>query len=225
LHAILENTVFSSVLDADTPEAWLGLPGTRARVEEALRRESVSPACAPAAARAVWNTLRMPLPDPAGGPAFRLSDLDGPQDYRHEIEFLLKVEAAVLPEGFARRGDFLWGFMDLVFRRNGRYYLLDWKSNLLPAYDEASVNRSMTAHRYDLQWKLYAVALHRWLEARLPGYDYAAHFGGVHYLFLRGASPGRFSGFRTLPTLDQLRAEFPGEIGRLLGGPREETRP
>jgi exodeoxyribonuclease V beta subunit len=43
---------------------------------------------------------------------------------------------------------------------------------------------------YHLQYLLYTVAVHRWLRARLPGYDYEKHFGGVLYLFVRGVRPG-----------------------------------
>jgi exodeoxyribonuclease V beta subunit len=231
LHAILENTVFSSAAEARDPEAWLQEPGRRAQIEDALKRESVDGACAPAAARAVWNTLRMPLPDPAGGADFRLAHLPNVSDYRHEVEFLLPFEAsnasgegARLPEGVSRRGNFLWGFIDLVFRHEGRYYLLDWKSNLLPAYDAASIRRSMEAHDYDLQWKLYSVVLDRWLQKQLPDYDPAVHFGGVHYLYLRGAGPDRFSGFAVRPTARQLRADFPQEIARLMDNVRGDAR-
>ena len=49
----------------------------------------------------------------------------------------------------------------------------------------------MAHHHYFLQYHLYVVAVHRYLEARLPGYDYDAHFGGVFYLFVRGMAPGR----------------------------------
>ncbi len=44
----------------------------------------------------------------------------------------------------------------------------------------------MIDHRYDLQYQLYSLALHRYLKQRLPNYDYETHFGGVYYLFLRG---------------------------------------
>jgi exodeoxyribonuclease V beta subunit len=49
----------------------------------------------------------------------------------------------------------------------------------------------MSAHHYFLQYHLYAVALHRFLRARQPGYDFSRHFGGVFYLFLRGMSHER----------------------------------
>ena len=44
----------------------------------------------------------------------------------------------------------------------------------------------MQAHRYDLQYQLYTLALHRYLRHRIADYDYERHFGGVIYLFLRG---------------------------------------
>ena len=39
---------------------------------------------------------------------------------------------------------------------------------------------------YALQALLYQVALHRYLEWRLPGYRPSAHLGGSMYLFVRG---------------------------------------
>jgi len=47
----------------------------------------------------------------------------------------------------------------------------------------------MQAHGYHLQHLLYTLALHRHLQRSLPGYDYAHHFGGVLYLFVRGVRP------------------------------------
>jgi exodeoxyribonuclease V beta subunit len=47
----------------------------------------------------------------------------------------------------------------------------------------------MEEHDYVLQYHLYAVALHRHLARRLPGYDFETHMGGAYYLFLRGMSP------------------------------------
>lgn len=45
---------------------------------------------------------------------------------------------------------------------------------------------AMQAHRYDLQYQLYTLALHRYLRHRIADYNYDRHFGGVIYLFLRG---------------------------------------
>ncbi|EMX2133160.1 exodeoxyribonuclease V subunit beta [Citrobacter werkmanii] len=84
----------------------------------------------------------------------------------------------------------LKGFIDLVFRHQGRYYLLDYKSNWLgedsAAYTQQAMTSAMQAHRYDLQYQLYTLALHRYLRHRIADYDYERHFGGVIYLFLRG---------------------------------------
>jgi exodeoxyribonuclease V beta subunit len=91
----------------------------------------------------------------------------------------------------------LRGFIDLVFRQGGRYYLLDWKSNHLgnspEAYSQEKLERAMASNYYFFQSHLYAAALHLHLRRTLPGYDYDTHFGGTVYAFIRGAggSPGQ----------------------------------
>ena len=89
----------------------------------------------------------------------------------------------------------LKGFIDLVFEHDGRYYVLDYKSNWLgddaSGYDQENMTQSMRDHRYDLQFSLYLFALHRLLKSRIPDYDYDRHIGGAVYLFLRGShAPG-----------------------------------
>jgi exodeoxyribonuclease V beta subunit len=89
----------------------------------------------------------------------------------------------------------LKGYIDLVFEHDGRYWVADYKSNWLgpeaQAYGPAALRASVLAARYDLQYSLYLVALHRLLAARLPGYDYDRHIGGALYLYLRGIdAPG-----------------------------------
>jgi exodeoxyribonuclease V beta subunit len=85
----------------------------------------------------------------------------------------------------------LTGFMDLVLRHAGRYYVLDYKSNRLPGYEPKQLQQAMLAHRYDVQAVLYVLALHRLLKSRLAGYDFDQHIGGALYLFLRGVDqPG-----------------------------------
>jgi exodeoxyribonuclease V beta subunit len=82
------------------------------------------------------------------------------------------------------------GFIDLTFEHDGRYYVADYKSNWLgvddAAYTEKAMEQSILDNRYDLQYVLYLLALHRQLKARLVDYDYDRHVGGALYLFLRG---------------------------------------
>ncbi|MCC6077194.1 exodeoxyribonuclease V subunit beta [Pseudomonas sp. GCM10022188] len=83
------------------------------------------------------------------------------------------------------------GFIDLVFEHEGRYYVVDYKSNWLgeddTVYTAEAMAAAVAAHRYDLQYVLYLLALHRQLQLRLPDYDYDRHVGGALYLFLRGS--------------------------------------
>ncbi|ALM87238.1 exodeoxyribonuclease V subunit beta [Bordetella sp. N] len=100
--------------------------------------------------------------------------------------------AALAP---ARLNGMLKGFIDLVFEYQGRYYVADYKSNRLgpddAAYDAKAMTGAILDHRYELQYVLYLLALHRLLRARLPDYDYDRHIGGAVYLFLRGShAPG-----------------------------------
>ena len=95
---------------------------------------------------------------------------------------------------FRQSRGMLQGFIDLVFTHNGRYYILDWKSNHLGMdtsdYTPAMMHESMCRSSYILQYHLYTLALDRLLKLRLPGYRYEDHFGGVLYVYLRGVSAG-----------------------------------
>ena len=85
------------------------------------------------------------------------------------------------------------GYIDMVFCYQNKYYLVDYKSNLLGEtladYSQSHIEHAMQKELYILQYHIYTVALHRYLRYRLKNYDYAQHFGGVLYLFLRGMQP------------------------------------
>ncbi|GAA1394679.1 exodeoxyribonuclease V subunit beta [Pseudonocardia kongjuensis] len=100
--------------------------------------------------------------------------------------------------GQALRG-YLTGSIDSVLRVDGRYLVVDYKTNWLGPigaagrepltaahYTAGRLAEAMSDAHYPLQALLYAVALHRFLRWRLPGYDPETHLGGVGYLFLRG---------------------------------------
>jgi len=101
---------------------------------------------------------------------------------------------------------YLTGFIDLVCCYGGRYFVMDYKTNALADYSQASLLQAMREHNYGLQYWLYSLVLHAYLSQRLPDYDYARHFGGVKYLFVRGMDPERpASGvFADRPEPDQL---------------------
>ena len=103
------------------------------------------------------------------------------------------TNVALQPISVPRFRGLLTGIVDLVFEFNGKYYLADYKSNFLGAsledYRPQQLAQAMLDRRYDLQALLYSVALHRYLQQRLPHYDYDQHFGGCYYLFLRAMRP------------------------------------
>ena len=200
LHDALEHVDFSAWRDwreAQAPE------GQEIALREALRGGGYADADLDDGiaelTMLVGRTLTVALPE--GG---SLSDL--PADARRaelEFHFSLKPTSVdtllatlhahgVLPErrafGLRRQLEGLMtGKIDLTYLRDGRWYLLDYKSNRLPAYDAASLQQAMAHSEYDLQALIYTLALHRWLRFRLGDrYDYARDFGGTRYLFCRG---------------------------------------
>ncbi|NYE30604.1 exodeoxyribonuclease V beta subunit [Rhodanobacter sp. K2T2] len=83
----------------------------------------------------------------------------------------------------------LTGFADLIVQWDGRFHVLDYKTNWLGArlhdYTGASLDAAMAEHHYPLQALLYTVALHRYLRQRMDGYTAERHLGDSWYLFVR----------------------------------------
>ncbi|MEM1034064.1 MAG: exodeoxyribonuclease V subunit beta [Myxococcota bacterium] len=123
---------------------------------------------------------------PSGGEGFTATALG--EVFRDVPSAGYAERVARLP--FAPLRGFLKGYIDLVCRHRERFYIIDYKSNHLgdawTDYAAAALPDAMAHGHYYLQYHLYALAVHRWLQSRQPGYDYERHFGGVYYLFLKG---------------------------------------
>lgn len=168
-----------------------------------------------------------------GSSSFTLAGL---RQYQVEMSFMLAVQDIDLPalDAWVRQHTFngaarppllpgqlngmLKGFIDLVFEHEGRFHVLDYKSNWLGASDEAyrgeTMQAAVLAHRYELQYLFYLLALHRLLKVRLPDYDYDRHVGGALYLFLRGSgapSRGVFAARPPRAVIEALDAAFAGQ--------------
>ncbi len=206
LHSLFEQLEFTQPIDA----CWM---------TEQLQRGGFDEAWQPTLSAWLNQILAAPLNDSG----VSLGKLRA-KDRQVEMAFYLPIDAMLSPQAvdalthrydplsaqcppldFHRLRGMLKGFIDLVFRWQGRYYLLDYKSNWLgegsEAYTPAAMEKAMCQHRYDLQYQLYSLALHRYLRHRITDYDYERHFGGVIYLFLRGVE-GNGSGqgiFSTRP--------------------------
>lgn len=113
---------------------------------------------------------------------FSLKDVKECETLR-EVSFLYK-----------EKDRFVKGVIDLIFRFEGEYYLLDWKSNWLGSnpsdYSNEAMALAMEREEYTLQSSLYQEALSRYLKQlginRSPK--------GSFYLFLRGLSKEQKTG-------------------------------
>lgn len=191
LHSLFETLNFSKLLDLH-------------RIHDQLAQNGIDEVWLPVIINWIEHIITIPL----DGRSLSLSCLG--DDSRHaELQFYLSIDAVVEardldqlckhydllsmrcpPLDFPQIRGMLKGSIDLVFRWQSRYYLLDYKSNWLgedsSAYTQPAMEQAMIAHRYELQYQLYTLALHRFLRHRLADYDYERDFGGVFYMFLRG---------------------------------------
>ena len=109
----------------------------------------------------IHHALHTPLhPQP-----FTLRDIH-PNNIHPEVEFL-----------YPTNGDYIKGFIDLIFTHQNKTYILDWKTNLLPDYSPPSLHSAMQHHDYTLQSQLYLSALSRYLTP--------SSIAGTYYIFLR----------------------------------------
>jgi len=227
LHAALETVEFAAWLGAsgDTP------PGQGLILRNALGQVGYSGDDAlleggRILASMIGSTLNVRLPE-----GLKLAELPR-SERRDELEFHLAMRDVPIGalfdllhrhgllrgrSGFGSRDrleGLLTGFIDLVYRHEGRVYLVDYKSNQLADYASAALAEAMSAREYDLQYVIYTLALHRWLRFRHADYDYDRDFGGVRYLFCRGldraseSSPGIYATRPSRELIDQLDALF-----------------
>ncbi|MGH8469041.1 MAG: exodeoxyribonuclease V subunit beta [Gammaproteobacteria bacterium] len=198
LHAVLEHLDFM----AYRPEDLTAL------VRQSLEEHGIAPEWSEVLSGHLAQALRTPL-DAEG--RLRL-DRIAPRQRINELEFhypivelrpevLMDViepwdpEACQAPAGGEGTCGYMRGFIDLVFETEGRYYIVDYKSNWLGMnledYHATRLPAVISQAGYPLQYLLYTVAVHRYLRHRLASYDYHRHFGGVYYLFLRGMNARR----------------------------------
>ena len=206
VHEILEKIPFSALAAADPPSGLL-------RIAREHRYDAAETRVIAAMVRA---TVTSTLPGPSGG--FTLAAL-APGEVLSELEFLFPLPGARLaaleailadhprharpPGELARRrhevAGLMTGYIDLVLRHDGRYHVIDYKTNLLGAsaadYAPSQLAAAVRARDYDLQYLIYLVALQRFLRVRLgDDYDYDRHVGGALYLFVRGLGSGEDHG-------------------------------
>jgi exodeoxyribonuclease V beta subunit len=149
------------------------------------------------------DVTRAPLTAGVSGHSFSLADLPEEdllkempfyfhlrQESTRRINALLSFSDVVRPVQEKTLKGYLTGFVDLVCRYRGKYYVIDYKSNYLGGhlhdYSEEKIRAAMGDHNYGLQYWIYTLVLHRFLEGTLQNYSYEETFGGVFYLFARG---------------------------------------
>lgn len=208
-------TAVHNLLEAAGPGHWpLGEATTKKQYDQIESRlgdqgmasiaDKIDPAIIEATAGLIRNAVNTPLPDigPLAAVAAhqRLAEmgfmlrLGGTRLSRflgvlHEAGYATGLQR----DAEATLGGMMNGFVDLIVEADGRYFVIDYKTNWLgnhsDDYHPDALKAAIQQHHYDLQYLIYLIALHRYLRQRLPDYDPARHLGGAQYLFLRGMAP------------------------------------
>ncbi len=225
---------FACVQPWDTPSDILAQPAFSAMIEDSLAANGIRPeprdgvdlaaygyrSAREEMARMVWDTLHAPLKT-ATGKRFTLSELT-PASCRAEMEFYATESEAMLgvdDQIEAQRRGLLNGFIDLLFEYEGLLYILDWKTNTLDDYAPAGLEQAMQAADYKLQYRIYGLAVMRWLEKRGQDPDL---LGGAYYLFARGLNHPESHGIYTDVTATGRRDHWRAIVSARLRRPSKK---
>jgi len=169
--------------------------------------------------------------------------------FQHELEFTINIQATdqllhqvknLVTQHFGAKHlfskaiyditeispGFLTGFIDVFLQHDGKYYVIDYKTNRLDNYTNytlgSSTNNqivhSMAHSHYYLQYILYLVAIKRHLEYTLDIDDAITVMGGAIYLYVRGifeqndGDSGIYTDNSIMPLISALDDLFRGSI-------------
>jgi len=199
IHSMLEELSFSEFDLEVCPDTSSISPASARIIEDCLTRHGFdSSVFFGPAADLIWRTLNTEMPG--------VGRLASVRDRIPEMRFLLSVPGSEVDgkwEKMILREGFVQGAMDLVFRHNDKYFVLDWKTNTLDDYSAENIARAIRRDHYDLQYQIYSHALLYWLRQFAEFRD--DDFGGVFYLYLRGLKPGSHEGiFFARPSIEEL---------------------
>lgn len=124
---------------------------------------------------------------------FYLKELTN-QNKKAEAEFNFNYPHEILKNYFN-------GFIDLLFKREEIYSILDWKSDTLSdeflSYSDSDSLKGQVDRRYAIQRVIYSYCLIKWLKNYYDEDEetiFKNHFGGIYYVFVRGCNSNTSNG-------------------------------
>ncbi len=211
LHHVLEEITFEVVDKCNDLRELKSNQTISELIKQWLCRYNMSVDFYESVCSTVWNTLKTEIQDASDNDhRFQLCQV---KDLLPEMEFHFCFAGDGTPFPENNVAGYMLGYIDLVFRYRGRYYILDWKSNTLPAYDHSTLIASMQREKYTIQYMIYSLALDRWLKSIDTVYNFEDHFGGVYYIYLRGMQTGTDHGvFKHVPEQEEINSGFIEEM-------------
>ncbi len=219
LHAIFEQIDFTKCSSDARAITYQAFKEQHIHLNEANAEATIS---------MINNVLAAELPVVEGpkaveGASFSLTSISD-ADRRSEIEFNFNHEGELLK-------NFCNGFVDLLFKHDGRYCLLDWKSDSLNedflSYADNDELKKHVDSSYSIQRVLYSYCLIKWLKGFYSGLSeeqiFTSYWGGIYYIFLRGCASGKSNGVycQTWASWEDLKKAYDYIMLDKFGGKRK----
>lgn len=173
----------------------------------------------------VHNVLNATLPT-SDSKIFKLKEISN-ENRKNEVEFNFNVLNKKL-------NNFCSGFVDLIFRYDGRYYILDWKSDKLNStfvsYAKADSIKKHVDDSYSIQRVLYSYCLINYLKQFYKNEKeeeiFNKYFGGIYYIFLRGCNENSGNGvyLQSWESYEDLKKAFDEIIDKKITKKQEEKK-
>ena len=161
----------------------------------------------------ILTTFQIPFQN--GETSFTLNDIDvNSIIYETEFFFLLKNFSALLQKYFQKKyphiikkiysllinhkstHQFLKGVIDMIFSFQGKYYIIDWKTNYLgnteKCYAQDKLHKNIVQEKYFLQAFIYNIALFQYLSYKYGEVKAKEKYGATFYVYLRGIESDSF---------------------------------
>ncbi len=181
LHEIAEFAALDAVAAAPDAATWLATDASRVLCERAARRHGIASELAGVVGAAAFAMLRTPFDLPGAGVPLE-GGLASVDRMEREVEFFLALRDERASQAYVK------GYIDAVACHEGRWYVVDWKSDRLEHWTDAAVRSHVDAH-YGVQRTLYLMALARILGVTDRA-SWDERIGGWVYVFARGLPRG-----------------------------------
>ncbi len=181
LHELLELVSLETLREAPSFAFWAADTQVRRCFDHCFARHNITPSLLKRIQDMVYRAYRTPVR--LGRHAFSEGLVFADHVVR-EMEFLYPIKDKEAKNSAPTPASgMIKGYIDLVVEHQGRVFIIDWKTDRLPSYEDVALDSYVEEH-YRLQADLYTIAMLKLFGINSRA-QYEKRFGGSAYCFLR----------------------------------------